>query len=174
MNYTMKAGALYQGEKMLAQLKGSFNGPAKNIFLADGTLILRTDIRNLKVPAEEAGTIRRRRYIILDETGRECAVAKPDYAEGADPGLVGWPICRMPRIDHAQLVYHNDKYILSMRNSQSYSLAELSGKIIVQIFHRGLIGGWDIQADDQFTPEMLCCIFVFCRYIERENEFLIV
>jgi len=174
MKYTMKAGVLYQDEKILVRLKSSFNGPEKNVILADGTLILRTDIRDLDVPAEKSGDVRFRRYIIFDENGKECAVAKPDYAEGDDPEIVGWPICRMPKIDHAQFLYHNDEYMLTMQNSQNYSLTDRSGKTDVQIFHRGLIGGWNIIADNKFTPEMICGIFAFCRYMERENEFLTV
>jgi len=170
----MKAGALYQGEKMLVRLRGSFNGPEKNIFLADGTLLLRTDIRDLDAPAKKTGDVRFRQYIILDEAGKEHAVAKPGYAEGNDPDIVGWPICRLPRIDHAQFLYQDEEYILSMQNSQNYFLTDRSGKTAVQIFHRGLIGGWNIDADDRFTPEMICGIFAFCRYMEHENEFLVV
>lgn len=174
MNYTMKAGALYQGEKMLARLKGSFSGPEKNIFLGDGTRILRTNIRHLDVPAKKTGDVRFKRYIILDENGKERAAAEPGYAEGDAPDTVGWPVCRMPRVDHARFLYGKDEYILSARNNQAYFLTDSAGKNVVQIFHRGLIGGWNIEADDAFTPEMVCGIFAFCRYMEQENELLTV
>ncbi len=177
MKYTMKAGVLYQEEKMLGRLEGSFSGPAKNIFLADGTLIFQTDIRKLNAPTEATGNIRPREYILreyilFDETGKECAIAKPDYAKEAASAIPDWPICRMQRVNHAQFLYHNNEYRLTMQNSQNYSLTEISGKIVVQIFHRGLIGGWNIEADDKFTPGMICAIFAFCRYIEQENEFM--
>lgn len=174
MNYTMKSGILYQGEKIMARLKSSVGGPEKSVFLADGTPILRTLIRNLNAPAEKAGDVRFRQYVIFDEDGKECAVAKPDYAEGDDPEITGWPVCRLPKVDHAKFLYHGIEYTLSMKNSQNYSLKESSGKVVVEIFHRGLAGGWNIETGGFFTPEMLCGIFVFCRYMEHENEFLVV
>jgi len=175
MKYTMKAGVLYQNEKkMLARLEGSFCSPARSVFLADGTLILQTDIQNLNIPDGKTRDVRFKHYIIFDKAGEECAIAKPDYAKEDDPDIVGWPLCRMPKVDHAKFLYHNGEYILSMQNSQNYSLAEISGKIIVQIFHRGLAGGWDIEADDDFAPEMICGIFALCKYMEHENEFLVV
>ena len=36
------------------------------------------------------------------------------------------------------------------------------------------MGGWLFHDDHGFAPEVLCGIFAFCRYIEQENEFLIV
>ena len=42
---------------------------------------------------------------------------------------------------------------------------------VMQIFHRGIVGGWNIEAMDNFAPEIICGIFVFCKYIEQENEF---
>ena len=40
--------------------------------------------------------------------------------------------------------------------------------------HRGIAGGWTLEDNCGFSPEMLCGIFIFCRYIEQENEFMIV
>ena len=43
-----------------------------------------------------------------------------------------------------------------------------------RIMHRGLCGGWSIDADEAFSPGILCGLFAFCRYMEHENEFMIV
>ena len=40
--------------------------------------------------------------------------------------------------------------------------------------HRGLIGGWTVEDDAGFTPEILCALFTFSRYLEHENEFVVV
>lgn len=174
MKYTMKAGVLYQDEKILTRIKGSLNGPNKNVFLADGALVLRTDIESVGDSGKKTGDIRQSRYVMLDETGAECASARPDYAEGDDPEIVGWQVYRIPRIDHAGFLYGDSEYTLVMQNSQNYSLTDISGNKVVQIFHRGLIGGWNIEAEDSFSPQIICGIFAFCRYMEHENEFLIV
>lgn len=174
MKYVMKAGALYAGDKMSARIKGVFTGPEKKIYSENGAVVMQTDIVNADVPPDERGNVRYRRYILSDVNGNECAAASPDYAEGDDPAVVGWPACRMPRVDHAEIVIDGKEYLLVMQNNQHYSLSEKSGKTVIQIFHRGLCGGWNIEATDDFGSEMICGIFVFCKYMEQENEFLTV
>jgi len=174
MKYLMRSGALYLNDVLSACIKGAIVGPEKKIFSADGTLALCTGIRNLEAPVEKMGDVRYRKYVMLDKSGKECVIAKPEYAKGDDPSVAGWPICRMPRVDHAQVLFGEEEHILVMRNDQNYILAEKSGKTTAQIYHRGLIGGWNIEAADNLAPEMICGIFVFCKYMEQENEFLVV
>lgn len=174
MEYIMKSGRLLYDDKLSARIKSIFTGPEKKIFAADGCLLMRTDIRNLEAPFGQTGNVRYRQYVMFNGEGKECVVAKPDYAKDDDPDVVGWPICRLPGVDHAQLFIGEREYLLSMRNNQNYSLSEKQGQAVVQIIHRGLCGGWDIDAADSFSPEIICGIFIFCRYIEQENEFLIV
>ncbi|MDE6589165.1 MAG: hypothetical protein K2K53_02205 [Oscillospiraceae bacterium] len=66
------------------------------------------------------------------------------------------------------------EYLLVMRNSQNYILSAPNGQAAVQIVHRGLMGGWDIEAGGDLRPEELCGIFVLCRYIEQENELVLI
>jgi len=174
MNYTMKSGILYTGQTILFRLKGAFCGPERSILRPDGTLALLTQIRNLDPPEGKSGHVRCREYLVSDSEGNTCALAKPDYADGSDPDINGWPLYGIPRVDHARFFYQNSEYLLKMQNSQNYFLSDPSGSPIVQILHKGLAGGWNIETTSQIPPEMICAIFVFCRYIERENEFLVV
>lgn len=174
MKYVMKAGMLYTEGKMSAQIKGSFNGPEKKIYLADGTLVLRTEIRHLEAVQGMEGDIRFKEYLILDADGTECVLAKPDERKEANIKDAGCPVNRTPWVDHAQLVFQNEEYVLCMQSSQSYTLAEKNGNAVVEILHRGLTGGWNIEADNRFSPEMICGIFAFCRYMEQENEYFVV
>lgn len=175
MKYIMKAGTLYLNDIVSARIKGSFAGPVKKIYSPNGDILMHTDIMQLESPKSEMGNVRCRRYILFDDSDNEYAVASPDYAEGDDPTVVGWPLCRMPRVDHAKVVIGKKEYLLFMQNNQNYSLSEISGETVVQVLHRGLIGGWNIESKkDEFSPKLLCGIFVFCKYIEQENEFLVV
>lgn len=103
MRYTIKASMLYEENRRepLIHMKGIFSGPEKHICLPNEERVLRTDIRNLPVPSGKRKDVRFREYVMLDPNGRTIASGKPDYAEGDDPAVVGWPICRMPRVDHA-------------------------------------------------------------------------
>lgn len=176
MKYTMKAGALCAAgsNRVLARLKGGFLGPEKKIFTDGGQPSLSTAIRDLPAPPEQIGNARYREYVIFDGNGNEYATARPGYADGDDPDTMGWPVCRMPRVDHAQVTLDRREYLLVMRSSQNYILAAPNGQAAAQIIHRGLMGGWDIEASGDLQPEELCGIFVLCRYIEQENELVLI
>ena len=115
-----------------------------------------------------------REYILTGNGKQIICSARPGYADGDDPNIVGWPICRMPRVDHASIVMNGEEYLLTMHNSQNYSLKDTNHTEVLRIMHKGIAGGWDVEDICDITPEIICGIFVFCRYIEQENEFLIV
>ena len=174
MKYIMKAGTLYFNDIVSARIKGVFTGSKKRIYSPNGSVLMYTDIANLEVPPNEIRNVRYRQYTLFHSNGNKCAVANPDYAEGNAPTASGWPLCRMPRVDHAKVVFDKNEYLLLMQNNQNYILSDKFDKTVIQIFHRGLAGGWNIEVMNDFLPEMICGIFVFCKYIEQENEFLAV
>ena len=176
MRYTMKAGMLYEENRQesLIHMKGIFSGPEKHICLPNEEWVLRTFIRDLPAPPRKRSDVRFREYVMLDPDGAEIARGKPDYAQGEDPAVTGWPICWMPRVDHADVTIQGKSYALIMHNSQNYALTDPTGYTVVQIMHRGLCGGWNIEADGRFSPGILCGLFAFCRYMEHENELMIV
>lgn len=176
MKYQMKAGVLYrEGEEIpLARIKWDLRGPEKQILAPDGTVVMRADIRLLTPPVERTGDVRRREYVLRSREERVCMSARPDYAREDDPAVSGWPICRAPRVDHAAVVMEERPYVLTMRNKRDYLLRGADGDIVAEITHRGVIGGWDLEAEDRLSPFLLCGLFIFCRYIEKENEFLVV
>ncbi len=175
MNYILKSGILYQEpDSPQAAIKSAVVGQGKRIFINNGTLALRTEIQQLDAPGQILGDVRSRKYVMVDPEGKTIAAATPEYAPGDNPSVTGWPVCRMPLVDRAEIQILGCPYMLIMLNHQSYALKDRDGHCIVQIMHRGLTGGWNIAADEHFTVEILCGIFAFCRYIERENELLIV
>lgn len=175
MRYLMRSGILYgEREKPLSRLKSIFAGPEKRIYQKDGTLVLKTVIQELDVPPEKRADVRSHLYVMLDAAGAEIAVAHPYYAREDDPAVAGWSICRLPRVDRAAVELQSRAYDLFMQDSQTYTLKDAAGDTVVQIMHRGLTGGWNIDADAGFAPEILCGLFAFCRYMEQENEFLVV
>jgi len=174
MKYTMKGGTLCLRETPVMQIKSVFTGPEKAVFSPDGQLLLRTSVRVLDVPREKMGDVRFRRYLLTDSQGREVACAAPDYAADEDPSVFGWPVYRMPRVDHARLSLNGTEYRLVMKDSRNYLLERCPGQAAAKLVHCGLVGGWDIEAEDGLPPELICGVFVLCRYIEQENEFLAV
>lgn len=176
MEYTMKAGVLYgnTSKEVLAKIKGAMVGPEKKIYHSNDVLSIKTDIRYPDPQMEHTGDVRNREYIMVDGNNDVLAIGKPGYAQGDDPDVVGWPICRMPRVDHAMISIQNQHFLLTMNNSQNYSLWDDQHKEILRIMHKGLSGGWRIEDNHGFAFEVICGLFSFCRYIEQENEFLIV
>lgn len=176
MEYTMKAGCLYPAtsKNMLARIKSAIVGPVKKIYCDNDVPTLTADICNIDTGKEHLGDVRNREYLLIDNDDHIIAVGNPGYAPEDDPDIMGWPVCRMPRVDHAVLSIRNQSFLLTMHNSQNYSLCDKDRRKVLQIMHKGLSGGWHIVDDCGFSPEILCGLFSFCRYIEQENEFLIV
>ena len=176
MQYTIKAGELYKSDSQtaLAKIKSALIGPQRQILSISGELLLTADVRYLDESKASSGDVRNREYILSDNGNQPIGSARPGYADGDDPNVVGWPVCRMPRVDHANIVVNGEEYLLTMHNSQNYSLINTHNSEVLRIMHKGIAGGWAVEDICDFVPEIICGIFIFCRYIEQENEFRIV
>lgn len=175
MEYLLKSGILYAQDqtKPLARIKSCFYSPEKQILSWDNTLLCRAQVQHRK-GAPEGNAPHCKEYILEDAQGAPLAVARPQYAQDAETQPDGWSLCHMPRVDHATVTVQGSAYRLVMHNSQNYSLLDSNGSVAVQVLHRGVAGGWDIQDRSQQSPCFLCGLFAFCRYMERENEFPVV
>ncbi len=176
MRYMIKSGILSIPEsgKKLAQIKSTFGGAKKTISLYDSATQYKTDIDIMDAPAEKSGDIRYHIYTLINGSDKMLMKARPGYAKDDDPDVVGWPICRAPKVDHAGILIDGSSYLLVMHNSQNYSLQNKDGTAVLQIMHKGISGGWTIETAENFDAQVLCGLFIFCRYIEQENEFMIV
>lgn len=174
MLYMLRAGVLYHQTHILAHIKGRFSDPEKKIFAADGTLLFQTAIHTMNAPPGKNGDVRFREYRLLNPDGSIYATARPGYLTQDDPDVVGWPLCRMPKVDHAVVDLAEKKFLLVMQNSQNYLMERSDSSKFLQVLHRGLIGGWDIDTEEELLPGLICGIYVFCRYLEQENEVFIV
>lgn len=175
MQYMMKSGILFDAnEKKIAQIKGTFGRVMKTIFLSDSSMQYQADIDIIDVPGKKNADIHNRVYVLKNDRGEVLMEAHPGYAKDDDPDKVGWPICRAPKVDHAEVRTADNIYILVMHNSQNYALQSKNGTPVLQIMHKGISGGWTIDTTENFCAEVICGLFIFCRYIEQENEFLIV
>ena len=175
MRYTIKSGVLYnESQTALATIKSVLLGPQRKIISMTNETLLTTDIRFLDELKVSSGDVRNREYILTDSESRLLGSARPGYADEDDPNVAGWPICRMPRVDHANVSIGAETYVLTMNNSQNYSLTDINHLEVIRIMHKGINGGWMVESNCEFAPEIICAIFTFCRYIEQENEFLIV
>lgn len=176
MEYLLKSGILYQikdGKRAepLARIKNRFCGSAREILTPDGKELSWTDIRHLD---HHPGGTASQKYILYGENGGELMTALPCYAEGDDPAVVGWPVCRAPRVNRAAICRGEEQFCLVMQNSQNYFMTDQQGQTVLQIVHMGITGGWKITALKELGPDFLCSLFIFCRYLEQENEFITV
>ncbi len=44
--------------------------------------------------------------------------------------------------------------------------------VAARLVHNISGGGWNVEADPVFSPFILMGLFIFCRYLDRENEFV--
>lgn len=182
----LKAGIFFREGKAMARIRSSFSGPARCVLDMSGALLLRADIettsgKQLCAVEDAFAALHRvdgRRYCIYDAAGRPLIYGIPCYAPEEDPTGLGWPVYRLPRVDRAVICEgEGQAYCLLMKNSQNYLLEDADGNKLVQVLHRGLCGGWEIETVEAQRPipaEQLCGLFIFCRYLEQENEFLVV
>lgn len=175
MEYLLKAGILYGQDQTtpLARIKSCFCSPEKQILSEDNALLCRAQIQH-RQGAPEGNAPHCKEYVLQDPQGAPLAVARPQYAQDAGSQSDGWTLCNMPRVDHAIVTGMGAAYRLVMHNSQNYSLLGPDGTVAAQVLHRGATGGWDIQVQMEHSPCLLCGLFAFCRYMERENEFPVV
>ena len=98
MKYTIKAGVLYKNESQLAlvRIKSALIGPQRKILSIADELLLTADARYLDESKASSGDVRNREYLLADNENQLVGSACPGYADGDDPNVVGWPICRMP------------------------------------------------------------------------------
>lgn len=172
MNYTIQGGRLSASDSStpLAVIKNEYFTRSREILSAKNEVLGHTSALN----DDTDGNISHTTYSYCTAEGKELLHGEPHYAENEDPEYSGWPVARMPLVDHADVTLYDQPYELYMQNSQNYVLKDTEGHPAVQIMHRGIIGGWDIQTAKRFAPDILCALFVFCRYIEQENEMPLV
>lgn len=175
MNYRLLSGVLYGGKDgvPLAKIHGSVCGPEKEITAADGKRLYTSEIRLLDAPAGRTGEVSYHKYALTAADG-SCIEASPAYNPDFDAAADGWPLCRLPRTDRAMLALGTALYTLVMQNTQNYILQNAAGAVVASIVHRGVTGGWDINAPASMSAGLVCGLYVFSRYLERENEFLTV
>ena len=72
MQYTMKAGVLYQGDSQiaLAKIKSVLIGSQKKIYKVTGELLSEPSIRYLDASKPSTGEVRNQEYILTDSDGR--------------------------------------------------------------------------------------------------------
>lgn len=176
MKYMMRGRMLstYGDNKALAQIKSSFLDAKKTILLIENHSQYQTDIDVSNAPPERQGDVRFRSYTLTDEDGNIILEAHPGYASEDDPDVVGWSLCRAQRVDHADVQIKGADCLLIMHNSQNCSLQDSDGLPLLQIMHNGISGGWTISAREQFQVQEVCGLFIFFRYIEQENELVVV
>ena len=166
--YTVSSGVLTREDdgKKLLRIVNAPGRCEKRISTMEGIILGRTEIRG-----ERSGHNRGRSYVLLDTLGKTCAVVRPGYAKGEDPEEIGWPIHRMPTVDHAEVMIDGEMCMLTMHSAHHYTLSKIGKVCRAQLTHRGLCGGWRIESESGFTPKTLSAFYVFCRYMEQENEF---
>ena len=141
--------------------------PGKEITAADGSPLYTSEIRLLDAPAGHAGEVSYHKYALKAADG-SCIEASPAYDPEFDPAADGWPLCRLPRADRAMLALGSALYTLIMQNTQNYVLQNAAGAVVASIVHRGVSGGWDLDAPAAMSAELVCGLYVFSRYLERE------
>ncbi len=167
MKYIVQAGSLYQidngrpGTK-LACIKSPYYPVQKTILSPDGRVKLYADIQ----ASGSSGKIRERCYTLKDPLNQVIL--------RGTPGSASHITINTPRIDHVKIDTKHKAYVLTMKSSQECRLVDEDNWKVAEILHNGTEGGWKIEAEPLFTPYVLMGLYIFCRYLDKENEFITV
>ncbi len=117
-----------------------------------------------------------REYTLSDHQQHILASAVPVYNQEYGSPAHSRPLSYAPRISRAAVDIGGSPFCLTMLNSQNYRLTDPAGHNTIEILHNGLGGGWNVTAcpETDFPPIILLGLFIFCRYLEKENEFVVV
>lgn len=174
MKYLMKRDRLSnENETVLAKIRKSLNTSSCLILAADGNLMLNSVIEVVGNDRYKPGDVRNRRYLLVDSRKEIVATALPDYDIDDNPDDKGWPISHLPRADNAVVQINKRSYSLKRNSFSRYELIDGSKPALI-LEHRGISGGWNIESDIDFPPEIICGIYIFCRYLEKENIFPLI
>lgn len=173
---TLKFGILFtpDGTERCAQIKSTILGARKKIFVFGNHTHYETSIRIMDIPAHQSGDVRCRIYTLKTNAGDVLMTASPNYSYGYDPDVDGWPICHAPQVDHAYVEIKGRTHLLTMHNRRNYTLATENGTIWARIYKNTFSVKWTISISNRLSPELICGLYIFCRYLERENEFIVI
>lgn len=169
MKYYIKSGSLYRkkDEQSMTRIV-TVKDPvftAKKCLEAENKEYY-TDIRLPKT----AGNLNDSEYVLCGKSRNCIASAKPKF----DPDIHDWSVTQVLHVNCAAVEIKGIPYKLHMLNSQNYRLTRNDSTIAVEIIQDGISGGWtvNIENETEFEPVILSGIFFFCRYLEKENEYV--
>ncbi len=170
MKYYIRSGKLYAAgasdpAPCLCSIVSPFCASVKSVADREGRLLLKTSVSQEKAETyPQAKT-----YLMESPSGEVLARGKLLYADGENPQCLG----RLPRVDRVTLRAGGRPYTLRMRNSQYYVLSSEESRAM-EIVHNQSAGGWNVETTEEFPPGMVMGLFIFSRYLDKENEFVIV
>lgn len=177
MKYIIKSGSLYEVNqnhmgKKLVSLKSPFYTVKKTLLSSEGRPCLFTDIKQSDILKGN----QKKTYMLLDENGHAVLTGFPGYAASSCLSGAAQSLSHAPRMDHIEITVEPDKtaLTLAMLNSQNYRLTDSENRMAAEIFHNGIAGGWTIETEKDFSPFILMGLYIFSRYLDKENEFLVV
>ncbi len=116
---------------------------------------------------------------IPDSSSKKCRLLEPD----GHPILTGITQCTdnpSAPSENLQIFcwnlitfqYQRQQLKLFMADSQNFFVEDPNGHTILTFTHRGIPGGWLVNAEVCFDPFIILGLFLFTRYLDKENEFI--
>lgn len=183
MRYHIHFGSLYahsdgQEESCLYYIKPPVYSQNKLISAYDGT-----DEFSVEMDENAPGVQTLvHRYLLKNRNGEVLLEGQPGCGFDSRISLQTAPQAfsqtfpRPSRADHVRISSPSSQTeisgILLMQNSQNFILTAPDGHKTMELIHNGASGGWNICADDTLSAVLVMGVFLFSRYLDKENEFV--
>ena len=166
MKYLIKTGKLYQidngrpGAK-LACLKPPYYPVRKTILSPDGSIKLYADIKTCKGSEPNRDQL----YILSDSLNQTILSGSPVYTKKLLllDGIAA---------NQIKLTMDHKPYNIYMKSCQEYCIMDENSWVAARLEHNPKGGGWLVESYPVFNPFILMGIFIFCRYLDKNNEFM--
>ncbi|MFU0831420.1 MAG: hypothetical protein ACFWUC_00535 [Oscillospiraceae bacterium] len=174
MKYQIRAGSLYavidgRTAGKLAFVQSPFYTEKQTILSPDGSGKLIAQVRTDGRPGTQG-----KEYVITDAQEQIVVIGKPMCSEEENSDVDSEIMFPMSRMDTVRLEMNHTVFNLRMRNSQNYCLEDEKGQKKLEMIHNGITGGWTVETEDAIDPLILMGIFLFSRYLDKENQYVVI
>ena len=165
MKYLIKAGKLYQIDNerpsaKLAYLKMPYYPTKKTILSPDGRIKLYADIKT----GEGVKRSQEQIYVLSDPLNQTILSGSP-VSSKRSPLQNGIPV------NQIRFTMEHKIYDLFMKSNEEYCIMDENSWVTARLLHNSK-GGWSVEAELVFSPFILMGLFIFCRYLDKDNEFI--
>lgn len=169
MKYVMRSNTLFDEKNNKRAYIHASASYLKSVIRSENGEIINAELR-----MNSSYDAHKHEYVMTDNESNVIASARPRYSKDEDPDQNGWPLNRAPLVDEASLTIRGGIYKIIRVGYPKYEIRDSAGRLMLGTAYSPLMKNWNIYASKSLSPEIICAIVIFCKYLEFENDAVIL